>query len=232
MFNQKLFAAKALAVAVFGIATAGCETDMMLGSGQGQPANDQVEARLASQTEQPAVPNVGEASPTDVIAINQPATETQKWLTVKSDAFERNGTIPSKLMSSNASGPTIQWTGAPDNAESFAVIVEDPDAAGQRPFVHLIAFNIPADQKQINLGDLDNSRMSEHGIMLGKNSENQTNYFMPQPPSGQAHHYHFEVFALDGKLPLQNGANKKELLDAMNGHVIAKGEIVATGGNR
>jgi Raf kinase inhibitor-like YbhB/YbcL family protein len=232
MFKKNLFAARALAIAVFGIAAAGCETDMMLGSGEGKPANDQVEARLASQTEQTPIANTGEASPTDVIALNQPATETQKWLTVKSDAFERNGTIPSKLMSNKSSGPTIQWSGAPDNAESFAVIVEDPDAVGQRPFVHLIAFNISADQKQINLGELDNSRMSDRGIMLGKNSENQMSYFAPQPPSGQAHNYHFEVFALDGKLPLQNGATKKEVLDAMNGHVIAKGEIVATGGSR
>jgi Raf kinase inhibitor-like YbhB/YbcL family protein len=227
MFNRTLFAAKTLAVAVFSVAVAGCDTDMMLGNGQGKPANDQVQARLASQTDETPVANIGEANSSDVIALNQSATETQKWLTVKSDSFDRNGTFPSKLMSDNAAGPKIEWSGAPANTESFAVIVEDPDATDQRPFVHLIAFNIPGDQTQLNFKDLSNSRMSDRGIELGKNSRSEMDYFAPQPASGQAHHYHFQVFALDGKLPLPAGANKKEVLDAMHGHVIAKGEIVA-----
>jgi phosphatidylethanolamine-binding protein (PEBP) family uncharacterized protein len=50
-----------------------------------------------------------------------------------------------------------------------------------------------------------------------------------KPPEGDAaHHYHLQVFALDRELDLPHGASRAELLDAMQGRVLAKGRLVGT----
>lgn len=64
------------------------------------------------------------------------------------------------------------------------------------------------------------------GAMQGANSRGSVGYFGPRPPADGDHHYHFQLFALDKTLELEPGVARKEMLDAMNGHVIAHGEIV------
>jgi Raf kinase inhibitor-like YbhB/YbcL family protein len=61
----------------------------------------------------------------------------------------------------------------------------------------------------------------------GTNSKSERGYFGPRPPVGDpAHHYHFQIFALDTSLDLPDGFNRHALLQAMHGHVLAEGELV------
>jgi Raf kinase inhibitor-like YbhB/YbcL family protein len=65
--------------------------------------------------------------------------------------------------------------------------------------------------------------------MQGRNSRGQVGYMGPRPPAGDpAHHYHFQVFALDTMLSLPPGAERDAVVTAMNGHVLARGETVGT----
>jgi len=224
------FIAHTLASAVLGIALVGCESESLNnGGGVDKNAEIQRQAVLASSQDQTPVPFNGEATDSDVIAINQPATETMNWLSVTSSGFKQNGAIPDKFVAGGKDSPMLEWSQIPAETRSFALIVEDPDASSPRPFVHLIAYNIPADLGKLDLRALQSSRYNDRGLLLGKNSKGEMSYIAPQPASGDpAHHYHYQIFALDTELPLSDGASKKDLIDAMNGHVIAKGELVGT----
>jgi len=230
MKRTVVFIAHSLASAVLGIALVGCESDSFTsGGGADKSADVQRQAVLASQQDQAPAAFTGEAKETDVIAINQPATETVNWLTVTSSGFTTNGAIPDKFVAGGKDSPVLEWSQIPAETRSFAIIVEDPDATSPRPFVHLIAYNIPSDLGKLDLGALKSARYNDRGLLLGKNSKGEMSYTAPQPPSGEsAHHYHYQIFALDTELPLTDGASKKDLMDAMNGHVLAKGEIVGT----
>jgi len=222
------FIAHTLASAVLGIALVGCESESFSnGGGVDKNAEVQRQAVLASHQDQAPVAFTGEATDSDVIAISQPSTETMNWLKVSSSGFTPNGAIPDKFVAGGKDSPVLEWSQIPAETRSFALIVEDPDATSPRPFIHLIAYNIPSDLGKLDLGALQSSRYASRGLLLGKNSKGSMNYIAPQPPSGEsAHHYHYQIFALDTELGLPDGASKKDLMDAMNGHVLAKGEIV------
>ena len=99
-------------------------------------------------------------------------------------------------------------------------MVEDPDAVSSKPFVHWLAWNIdPA------AGKLDRGSVTL-GARLGRNSRGNPAYFGPRPSGKSAHHYHFQLFALDTELALKPGASREGLLQAMNGHVLAKADLV------
>ena len=68
-----------------------------------------------------------------------------------------------------------------------------------------------------------------NGVTQGRTSRGSVGYFGPRPPVGDpAHHYHFQVFALDIPLDILPGANRETVLAAMQGHVLAKGGIIGT----
>lgn len=67
------------------------------------------------------------------------------------------------------------------------------------------------------------------GLLQGNGSRGSAGYYGPHPPVGDPpHHYHFQLFALDAVLTLPPGANREQLLDAIKGHVLAKGELVGS----
>ena len=47
----------------------------------------------------------------------------------------------------------------------------------------------------------------------------------PCPPSGSSHMYRFSIYALDQRLNLKAGASKKQVIDAMRGHILAQGQL-------
>lgn len=130
----------------------------------------------------------------------------------------------------NAS-PALSWEGAPEGTQSFVVIAEDPDAAQPKPFVHWLAYDIPAAVTALREGFPANATVPDpQGVKQGANSMGSTGYTGPKPPvQDGAHHYHFQVFALDvPSLNLLPAADRAAVLDAMRGHVLAGGEIVGT----
>jgi Raf kinase inhibitor-like YbhB/YbcL family protein len=110
------------------------------------------------------------------------------------------------------------------------VITEDPDAKPITPFVHWVAWNIPADRTSLPEGLQEQPRLTQpEGVLQGRTSRGSVGYFGPKPPVGDPpHHYHFQVFALDAKLDVPAGADRDQLLAAMQGHVLAAGELVGT----
>jgi Raf kinase inhibitor-like YbhB/YbcL family protein len=122
--------------------------------------------------------------------------------------------------------PPLSW-GAVNGAKSYALVMEDPDAP-QKPFVHWLAWNIPASVTSLPEGLQEQPRLTEpDGVLQGRNTRGSMGYFGPRPPVGEpAHHYHFQLLALDTMLSLPFGSDRDQLLKALQGHVLARGEIV------
>jgi Raf kinase inhibitor-like YbhB/YbcL family protein len=141
-------------------------------------------------------------------------------LKVCSPSFNEGEMIPSKFTCDGQNiSPPISWEGLPEGTKSLALICDDPDAPSG-DFVHWVVFNIPADTD----GFEENAKAS--GIAdLGMTDYGRPGYRGPCPPSG-SHHYHFKVYALDKTLEADPNIDKYGLLDKMEGHILAKGELV------
>lgn len=158
-------------------------------------------------------------------ACSSPATqEATMTLSLSSKAFAPGQSIPSKYscIGRNLS-PDLAWTGAPAATKSFALIVDDPDAP-MGTWVHWVMFNIPT--ATMSLPE-DASASLPAGAVLGNNSSGNAKYMGPCPPSG-THRYFFKLYALDTTLTLSAGASKDQLLKAMDGHILAQGELMGT----
>ncbi len=123
----------------------------------------------------------------------------------------------------------LQWTAVP-GARSYLVVLEDPDARPVAPFVHWIAWNIPASVTALPEGLQEQPRLTDpDGMLQGRTTRGSVGYFGPRPPVGDPpHHYHLQVFALDAMLDVPLGADRDRVLAAARGHVIAKGRLVGT----
>jgi Raf kinase inhibitor-like YbhB/YbcL family protein len=139
-----------------------------------------------------------------------------KTMTVTSTAFGNNEMIPSKYTCDGADvNPPLLITEIPDGTKSLALIVDDPDVL-DGTVDHWVMWNMPV------MADIDENTASG---TQGRNKKGNNTYMGPCPPSG-THHYHFRVYALDTKLELDEGAGKKTLLNAMQGHIVGMGELV------
>ncbi|MBS0332333.1 MAG: YbhB/YbcL family Raf kinase inhibitor-like protein [Proteobacteria bacterium] len=125
--------------------------------------------------------------------------------------------------------PPLRWTAVPD-VKSWAVVVEDPDAPQEAPFVHWMIWNIPGQTRGLPEG-LGNTPapVSPQGAVQGRNGQHGFGYFGPRPPQGHGlHHYYFQVFALDDMIDMGSETSLPELLNALKARTLASGELVAT----
>lgn len=137
---------------------------------------------------------------------------------ITSTAFDHNEMIPSNYTCDGQGlNPPLNIDDVPEKTQSFALILDDPDAPGG-DFVHWVVWNIPADTKEI-LGD-----SIPKGATEGLNSGGRNGYLPPCPPSG-IHHYQFKLYALDKMLLLPPEADKNALLQEMEGHILEREEI-------
>ena len=157
------------------------------------------------------------------LAIADPGLKGGRTLAVSSPRIAAGGVIPDDYSSYGKNvSPPLAWSRAPAAARSYAILLEDPDAPTPVPFQHWLVWNIPAGSSRIDQGALPDGAQQGTLMML-----NKATYFGPRPPPGPAHHYHFQVFALDRPLDLKPGSDRGALVDAMKGHVLASGELVA-----
>lgn len=139
-----------------------------------------------------------------------------------SPAFDHNKAIPAQYTCEGADvSPALQWTGAPKNTKSFALIVDDPDAP-TKVWVHWILFNIPA-----NVNNIAESIPHSSFTQGATDFNGAQQYGGPCPPSGN-HRYHFTLYALDTILDLPAGATKRQLLTAMHGHILEETTLIGT----
>ena len=151
-------------------------------------------------------------------------------LSITSSAFEDGGAMAAKYTCEGQDiSPALQWDGVPEGTRSLALIVDDPDApdpaAPKMTYVHWVLYNLPPDGNGLpeacRSGDLPT------GTLEGLNDWQRTGYGGPCPPIGR-HRYFHKLYALDTVLEDLGRPTKDELLNAMEGHVLEKAEIVGT----
>jgi len=141
-------------------------------------------------------------------------------------AFGDGGMIPAKYGCSNGTNanisPAIQFSGAPEGTQTYALILHDPDVAiGGDDVLHWAIFNIPVSATGLP-ENVPAKATLEDGATQINNIGGSIGYFNPCPPPPTTHHYMFEMYALDTKLE-PAPASRADLLKAMNGHIKAKG---------
>jgi Raf kinase inhibitor-like YbhB/YbcL family protein len=143
-----------------------------------------------------------------------------------STAFIHEASIPSKYTcDGNDVSPPLEWSDPPTDAQSFAIIMDDPDAP-VGTWIHWVLYDLPAETRMLPEAVSSDAELP-NGSRHGKNSWRRTDYGGPCPPSG-VHRYFFKLYALDVGLDLDAGATKEELLQAMEGHVLAQTELMGT----
>jgi Raf kinase inhibitor-like YbhB/YbcL family protein len=151
-------------------------------------------------------------------------------LTLLSSAFVHGGAIPPSLTCDGTDrSPPLAWTGAPAGTKSFALIVDDPDApdpkAPKRVFVHWLLYNLPSGTGA--LAENAGKAGLPEGTRAGRNDAKDCGYCAPCPPIGR-HRYFFRLYALDTVLPDLHEPGRRALEAAMQGHVLASAEVMAT----
>lgn len=119
--------------------------------------------------------------------------------------------------------PPLEWTGIPQGTKSLALICDDPDAP-VGTWVHWVIWNIPATLNGL-AEDVPPDPQLPDGSRQGISDFRRPGYGGPCPPSG-VHRYYFKVYALDAMLELPSGTRKADLLKAMNGHILAEGQLM------
>jgi Raf kinase inhibitor-like YbhB/YbcL family protein len=143
---------------------------------------------------------------------------------LSSPSFVNGATIPDSYTCSGANNsPALQWSGAPKETRSLALIVDDPDAP-MGTFVHWLFYNLSATSSGLPEGVAPTGSVDEG--QQGTNGRGESGYTGPCPPPGKPHHYHFHLYALDRKLDLKPGARAAEVEAALKGHVLARTELV------
>ena len=143
---------------------------------------------------------------------------------VVSLAFQEGAMIPADYTCDGKNiSPPLSWSGIPEKAVTLALICDDPDAP-VGTWVHWVLYNLPASAKELPAGVPPEEKLAS-GAVQGKNDFRKVGYGGPCPPGG-THRYYFKLYALDKALELKPGATKKELLKAMEGHILAEGQLM------
>ena len=145
-------------------------------------------------------------------------------LRLRSTAFQNGNHIPSKYTCDGEDiSPPLEWGHLPPGTKSAALIADDPDAPAGT-WVHWVIYNIPSERIGLQESVVCLEELAE-GCLQGRNDFGKIGYGGPCPPGG-THRYFFKLYALNIKLDLEPGATKKEVLDAMKGHVLALGTLI------
>ena len=148
-------------------------------------------------------------------------------LRLSSDAFEAGGTLPARFTCEGENiSPPLRIEGVPARAKSLVLIVDDPDAPNG-VFTHWVIYNLPSDLARLDEG-LATAADGTRGPVQGRNDFGNDRYEGPCPPPGdRAHQYYFRLFAVDEPFTLPAGATRAQVLDQMEGHVVAQTEVLA-----
>jgi Raf kinase inhibitor-like YbhB/YbcL family protein len=144
-------------------------------------------------------------------------------LAVSTTAFLDQGLLPVLYTCDGKDlSPAMSWTNPPAKAQSYAIVMTDPDAPSGM-WYHWVVYNIPVATTSLAEGTTEYPA----GSLIGKNSWKNAKYNGPCPPKGSSHSYIFTLYALDTKLKLPAGADGKEVEEAIKNHVIQKAQLNA-----
>jgi len=144
---------------------------------------------------------------------------------ISSTAFSESGMIPKKFTCDGPDvSPQLSWKNAPAATQSFALIMDDPDAP-VGTWVHWVMYNLPANAKELPEGVEKREQLSD-GALQGRNDFRKVGYGGPCPPPGKPHRYYFKLYALDTMLDLKAGATKADLERAMKAHILGQTQLM------
>jgi Raf kinase inhibitor-like YbhB/YbcL family protein len=152
-----------------------------------------------------------------------PSLEAPMTMQLSSPAFAAGEVIPQKYTcDGNNISPPLEWNGVPENARSLVLIVDDPDAP-RGTWSHWVVANIDPSTTSLPEGGPLPQQARE-----GRNDFRKHGYGGPCPPPGSAHRYFFHLYALDNALDVADDAGRADVLDAMQDHILAQGELMVT----
>lgn len=147
-------------------------------------------------------------------------------LELTSTAFAHGEAIPRKYSCDGEDiSPPLAWGDLPAGTQSVVLICDDPDAP-IGTWVHWVLYNVPAEARSLPEAVAADAELPD-GSRNGKNGWGRLGYGGPCPPSG-THRYFFKLYALDTMLDLAAGASEKQVLQAMEGHILAQAELMGT----
>lgn len=142
-------------------------------------------------------------------------------LTISS--FTNGGGIPKQHTCDGANvSPALKWGKSPAGTKAICLIMDDPDAP-RGTWVHWVLYNLPPETVSL-AENTPKTPTLPNGAQQGINDFPGVGYDGPCPPPGPAHRYYFKIYALDAKMELPARATKKQLEEAMKGHILDKGE--------
>jgi Raf kinase inhibitor-like YbhB/YbcL family protein len=150
---------------------------------------------------------------------------------IRSHAFKPGAAIPTRHTGDGDDvSPPLEWSGLPTGTVDLALIVEDPDAPTAEPWVHWIAYNIPADVSGLPEGfEGPHKPPGQEPVKQGVNTWGTVGWRGPAPPHGHGtHHYHFKLYALNAAPDLPEGLDAKKLRKLIRDNVLGQSELVGT----
>jgi len=146
-------------------------------------------------------------------------------ISISAEGFKHGDNIPDEFTCNGRDiSPSLSWKGIPAGTKSIALIMDDPDAP-RGTFVHWVLYNILAETLKLP-GGMPLDQTLTDGSMQGISDFGRSGYGGPCPPPGKPHRYYFKIYALDTKLNLPPGASKKQVENAMKGHILEMGELM------
>ena len=146
-------------------------------------------------------------------------------MNLTSDAFQSGEMIPKQFTCDGPDiSPALCWVDSPADTLRFALIVDDPDAPAGT-WVHWLLYDLAGDNKSL-AENLPKTEKLSNGARQGRNDFGRIGYGGPCPPPGKPHRYFFKLYALDTEVGLEAGATKAEVEKAIEGHVLARAELM------
>ena len=149
---------------------------------------------------------------------------------IRSPAFSDGEEVPVRhTCEGDDVSPPLEWTDPPKGTKSLALIVDDPDApdpkAPRMTWVHWVVYRLPPAAGALPEGARESALPGE--ARFGLNDWKRAAYGGPCPPIGR-HRYFHKLYALDVALDDLGAPTKAELEKAIEGHVLARAELVGT----
>jgi len=173
------------------------------------------------------------ATPATPQPARAPARAAMRVMTLTSSAFTDGSMIPARYAQTGRDvSPALSWSGAPDSTRSFVLLVHDADAAigdGTDDLLHWMVWNIPGNATSLPEG-VPQGAQAANGMR--QISGSGPYYRGPAAPAtGPAHHYVFELYALDALVNvaptgMSPPLTRREVMAAMASHIRGKGVLV------
>jgi Raf kinase inhibitor-like YbhB/YbcL family protein len=155
----------------------------------------------------------GAASASEPFQLKSPDFDDNGKLAVKNAGADK---INVNCVGDNIS-PPLQWSSAPANTKSYALVLSDPEGRAGLGIVRWVIYGIPAMVSKLAEGE--GSKPSTNYVE-GKGDRGLTTYNGPCTAPGITHHYVFTLIATDlDPKALKPGLDHGELMSALYGHV-------------